>query len=169
MSETTQVTLEGKKKECEHLILVRKKMVIFGQIMKPEKNEAECVVCNKRFDLDKNKELAEKVGKVYDGKIIRWLYNNNFVFAINHLEFELDFTKNDQELVQELRDKHDCYHGIMLEKREFHSAEKLREAIRKELETNPAMRPTDFVKKYSQRYWNLSYGRVASNFRKVKE
>ena len=169
MSETTQVTLEGKKKECEHLMLVREKLVIFGQIMKPEKNEAKCVVCNKRFDLDKSKELAEKVGKVYNGKIIRWLYDNNFVFARDHLEFELDFTKTDQGLVEELREIHKNYHGIMLEKREFRSTEKLRETIRKELETNPAIRPTDFVKKYSQRYWNLSYGRVASNFRKVKE
>jgi len=168
VSDTTQILLKDNKKECEHLMLVKEQLIIFGKIMEPDKNEAKCVVCNKRFDLDIDKGLAEKVGSVYNGEIIRWLYNNNFIFAINHTEFDLNLSKSDDELVKELQEIHKHYRGIMLEKREFHSAEDLREAIKKELVSNPAIRPIDFLKKYSQRYWNLSYARVAYNFRKVK-
>lgn len=179
MSETTQVTLEGKKKECEHLVVHKQRLILDGAIISDYGGKVSCSVCGGSFDLKVHPELGERVGlpKELDKKVkcLKWFSDHNIVFTsgthyIEELVF--DFSKKPAEIVKQLEDFIERNYIVNLGKRTFPSDKKgtrmIREAIKKELQENPSVTPRQFLDKYSKTHWNLSYARVAYNFRKVK-
>ena len=179
MSETTQVTLEGKKKECEHLVVHKQRLILDGTIISDYNGKVSCSVCRGQFDLKNHPELAERIGLPEEpdkkAKCLKWFYDHNIIFTSGSFyveELVFDFTKEHVEIVKQLEDFIERNYIVNLGKREFPSDSRgtrmLREAIRKELLENPYITPRQFLDKYSKTHWNLSYGRVAYNFKKVK-
>lgn len=177
MSEAVQMKLEGKKKECEHLVVQKSRFYFFGALLEEDDPKYECRVCGKRFSIKDYPKMKKRVGLPKNPRKAveawKWYYDNNVVLkgGFYKTELVLDFSQDDKKILEKINEFCKVYQPVNLEKRKFDTTkagtEKLRSVIIEELKTNPQITPREFFDKYSKTHWYLNYQRVAYNFKKV--